>query len=140
MLTLLSLLTKLTDPLDTSRSWKQKPREVNDWPASVFKRRPWTCDLQSRLFLRMITFNFQHLYVYVKKNNLFVKSVILMRSMKLFENIVGIHLNSPYVLISFSGPPVNVTCNIFINSFGSIAETTMVGMFTLKQLSYQSSL
>uniref|UniRef100_A0A8C2WQG5 Glycine receptor, alpha 1 n=1 Tax=Cyclopterus lumpus TaxID=8103 RepID=A0A8C2WQG5_CYCLU len=24
-----------------------------------------------------------------------------------------------------SGPPVNVTCNIFINSFGSIAETTM---------------
>ena len=25
-----------------------------------------------------------------------------------------------------SGPPVNVTCNIFINSFGSIAETTMV--------------
>ncbi|MBN3288184.1 GLRA3 protein, partial [Polyodon spathula] len=25
----------------------------------------------------------------------------------------------------FSGPPVNVTCNIFINSFGSIAETTM---------------
>ncbi|KAJ0002610.1 hypothetical protein NQD34_007759 [Periophthalmus magnuspinnatus] len=23
------------------------------------------------------------------------------------------------------GPPVNVTCNIFINSFGSIAETTM---------------
>ncbi|MBN3275074.1 GLRA3 protein, partial [Polyodon spathula] len=27
--------------------------------------------------------------------------------------------------IYFSGPPVNVTCNIFINSFGSIAETTM---------------
>lgn len=26
----------------------------------------------------------------------------------------------------FSGPPVNVTCNIFINSFGSITETTMV--------------
>lgn len=25
-----------------------------------------------------------------------------------------------------SGPPVNVTCNIFINSFGSITETTMV--------------
>lgn len=25
-----------------------------------------------------------------------------------------------------AGPPVNVTCNIFINSFGSIAETTMV--------------
>ncbi|XP_042564449.1 glycine receptor, alpha 4b [Clupea harengus] len=25
----------------------------------------------------------------------------------------------------FSGPPVNVTCNIFINSFGSITETTM---------------
>lgn len=24
------------------------------------------------------------------------------------------------------GPPVNVTCNIFINSFGSITETTMV--------------
>lgn len=24
-----------------------------------------------------------------------------------------------------SGPPVNVTCNIFINSFGSITETTM---------------
>uniref|UniRef100_A0A3B5AEG9 Glycine receptor, alpha 1 n=1 Tax=Stegastes partitus TaxID=144197 RepID=A0A3B5AEG9_9TELE len=27
---------------------------------------------------------------------------------------------------NFKGPPVNVTCNIFINSFGSIAETTMV--------------
>lgn len=25
-----------------------------------------------------------------------------------------------------AGPPVNVSCNIFINSFGSIAETTMV--------------
>lgn len=25
-----------------------------------------------------------------------------------------------------SGPPVNVTCNIFINSFGSVTETTMV--------------
>uniref|UniRef100_A0A8D0F4Y3 Glycine receptor alpha 3 n=1 Tax=Strix occidentalis caurina TaxID=311401 RepID=A0A8D0F4Y3_STROC len=29
------------------------------------------------------------------------------------------------VSFSFAGPPVNVTCNIFINSFGSIAETTM---------------
>lgn len=45
----------------------------------------------------------------------------------IFENILVKHLNSPSVLISFSGPPVNVTCNIFINSFGSIAETTMVG-------------
>lgn len=27
-----------------------------------------------------------------------------------------------------AGPPVNVTCNIFINSFGSIAETTMVSV------------
>ncbi|XP_014851242.1 PREDICTED: glycine receptor subunit alpha-3-like isoform X1 [Poecilia mexicana] len=27
---------------------------------------------------------------------------------------------------NFKGPPVNVSCNIFINSFGSIAETTMV--------------
>lgn len=27
------------------------------------------------------------------------------------------------------GPPVNVTCNIFINSFGSITETTMVRFF-----------
>lgn len=26
----------------------------------------------------------------------------------------------------FPGPPVNVTCNIFINSFGSVTETTMV--------------
>ncbi|XP_065108508.1 glycine receptor subunit alpha-2 isoform X2 [Paramisgurnus dabryanus] len=26
---------------------------------------------------------------------------------------------------NFKGPPVNVTCNIFINSFGSVAETTM---------------
>ncbi|KAM7380460.1 hypothetical protein PAMP_003753 [Pampus punctatissimus] len=25
----------------------------------------------------------------------------------------------------FAGPPVNVTCNIFINSFGSVTETTM---------------
>jgi len=28
--------------------------------------------------------------------------------------------------LSVTGPPVNVSCNIFINSFGSIAETTMV--------------
>ncbi|XP_078030661.1 glycine receptor subunit alpha-2 isoform X1 [Epinephelus lanceolatus] len=27
---------------------------------------------------------------------------------------------------NFKGPPVNVTCNIFINSFGSVTETTMV--------------
>lgn len=47
---------------------------------------------------------------------------------ELFENVLDESLNSPYVLISFSGPPVNVTCNIFINSFGSIAETTMVGI------------
>uniref|UniRef100_A0A8C1LQM1 Glycine receptor, alpha 4b n=1 Tax=Cyprinus carpio TaxID=7962 RepID=A0A8C1LQM1_CYPCA len=26
---------------------------------------------------------------------------------------------------NFKGPPINVTCNIFINSFGSITETTM---------------
>lgn len=26
----------------------------------------------------------------------------------------------------FPGAPVNVTCNIFINSFGSVTETTMV--------------
>lgn len=30
------------------------------------------------------------------------------------------------VLSWLAGPPVNVSCNIFINSFGSIAETTMV--------------
>uniref|UniRef100_A0A8C1S525 Glycine receptor, alpha 2 n=1 Tax=Cyprinus carpio TaxID=7962 RepID=A0A8C1S525_CYPCA len=29
------------------------------------------------------------------------------------------------MLFSCEGPPVNVTCNIFINSFGSVAETTM---------------
>ncbi|MGH0179862.1 UNVERIFIED_CONTAM: hypothetical protein FKN15_002800 [Acipenser sinensis] len=27
---------------------------------------------------------------------------------------------------NFKGPPVNVTCNIFINSFGSVTETTMI--------------
>lgn len=55
----------------------------------------------------------------------------MMTSTELCENVLDKYLNTPYVLISFSGPPVNVTCNIFINSFGSIAETTMVGMFTL---------
>lgn len=30
-----------------------------------------------------------------------------------------------FYFFSSIGPPVNVTCNIFINSFGSIAETTM---------------
>ena len=29
-------------------------------------------------------------------------------------------------LLRSAGPPVNVTCNIFINSFGSVTETTMV--------------
>lgn len=29
-------------------------------------------------------------------------------------------------LLHSTGPPVNVTCNIFINSFGSVTETTMV--------------
>uniref|UniRef100_H3D5Z4 Glycine receptor, alpha 1 n=1 Tax=Tetraodon nigroviridis TaxID=99883 RepID=H3D5Z4_TETNG len=32
---------------------------------------------------------------------------------------------NPLIRLSPAGPPVNVTCNIFINSFGSIAETTM---------------
>jgi hypothetical protein len=31
-----------------------------------------------------------------------------------------------FSIVQITGPPVNVTCNIFINSFGSIAETTMV--------------
>lgn len=31
-----------------------------------------------------------------------------------------------FSIVQLTGPPVNVTCNIFINSFGSIAETTMV--------------
>ncbi|XP_033864060.1 glycine receptor subunit alpha-2 isoform X1 [Acipenser ruthenus] len=29
---------------------------------------------------------------------------------------------------NFKGPPVNVTCNVFINSFGSVTETTMVSV------------
>ncbi|KAK7939225.1 hypothetical protein WMY93_002551 [Mugilogobius chulae] len=32
---------------------------------------------------------------------------------------------------NFKGPPVNVTCNIFINSFGSVTETTMVSALEL---------
>ncbi|KAF7244127.1 Glycine receptor subunit alpha-3 [Varanus komodoensis] len=36
---------------------------------------------------------------------------------------------SPRTSSSTPGPPVNVTCNIFINSFGSIAETTMGVIF-----------
>lgn len=38
-------------------------------------------------------------------------------------------LSSLYIaifLLHSAGPPVNVTCNIFINSFGSVTETTMV--------------
>lgn len=34
----------------------------------------------------------------------------------------------------FPGPPVNVTCNIFINSFGSVTETTMVRVWRLAPL------
>ncbi|XP_043913062.1 glycine receptor subunit alpha-4-like [Protopterus annectens] len=39
---------------------------------------------------------------------------------------------------NFKGPPVNVTCNIFINSFGSVTETTMdyrVNVFLRQQWS-----
>ncbi|KAK1346631.1 hypothetical protein QTO34_000491 [Cnephaeus nilssonii] len=32
---------------------------------------------------------------------------------------------------NFKGPPVNVTCNIFINSFGSVTETTMVSFMVM---------
>lgn len=39
-------------------------------------------------------------------------------------------------LLCFSGPPVNVTCNIFINSFGSVTETTMVRVLLAKGGSY----
>ncbi|XP_067259586.1 glycine receptor subunit alpha-3 isoform X1 [Chanodichthys erythropterus] len=42
------------------------------------------------------------------------------------DNLMG--RNSGYdarIRPNFKGPPVNVSCNIFINSFGSIAETTM---------------
>uniref|UniRef100_A0A672NKQ0 Glycine receptor subunit alpha-2-like n=1 Tax=Sinocyclocheilus grahami TaxID=75366 RepID=A0A672NKQ0_SINGR len=35
---------------------------------------------------------------------------------------------------NFKGPPVNVTCNIFINSFGSVTETTMVSVRRLLSL------
>uniref|UniRef100_A0A8C1W1D8 Glycine receptor, alpha 4b n=1 Tax=Cyprinus carpio TaxID=7962 RepID=A0A8C1W1D8_CYPCA len=34
---------------------------------------------------------------------------------------------------NFKGPPINVTCNIFINSFGSITETTMFNVFLRQQ-------
>lgn len=45
-------------------------------------------------------------------------------------------MNSNFPILPLSvpisaGPPVNVTCNIFINSFGSIAETTMVSSIIL---------
>lgn len=39
-----------------------------------------------------------------------------------------------------AGPPVNVTCNIFINSFGSIAETTMVSWALCLAMSYSLAL
>uniref|UniRef100_A0A3Q3ERV5 Glycine receptor, alpha 4b n=1 Tax=Labrus bergylta TaxID=56723 RepID=A0A3Q3ERV5_9LABR len=39
-----------------------------------------------------------------------------------FKKAVDLNLMCGLLL---SGPPVNVTCNIFINSFGSITETTM---------------
>lgn len=43
------------------------------------------------------------------------------------------HHHQPYLLL-LPGPPVNVTCNIFINSFGSITETTMVRFFLFSSL------
>lgn len=36
------------------------------------------------------------------------------------------NLSNFLFIVQLAGPPVNVTCNIFINSFGSVAETTMV--------------
>lgn len=44
------------------------------------------------------------------------------------RNHVTITYNDNLLLL---GPPVNVTCNIFINSFGSITETTMVRVFLM---------
>lgn len=41
------------------------------------------------------------------------------------ETVLSQSILTDFTLLS-TGPPVNVTCNIFINSFGSIAETTMV--------------
>lgn len=52
----------------------------------------------------------------------------------LIENIASWHCPCTFAAttciatlsLHFTGPPVNVTCNIFINSFGSVTETTMV--------------
>uniref|UniRef100_A0A673NFJ2 Glycine receptor subunit alpha-4-like n=1 Tax=Sinocyclocheilus rhinocerous TaxID=307959 RepID=A0A673NFJ2_9TELE len=41
---------------------------------------------------------------------------------KFLSNMLMFHI---VLFFHFLGPPVNVTCNIFINSFGSITETTM---------------
>ncbi|XP_047457717.1 glycine receptor subunit alpha-2 isoform X1 [Mugil cephalus] len=40
---------------------------------------------------------------------------------------------------NFKGPPVNVTCNIFINSFGSVTETTMVSSSVISVSYYPSN-
>ena len=46
-------------------------------------------------------------------------------SLGIFSQIAGMLYKYGCALLPL-GPPVNVTCNIFINSFGSVTETTMV--------------
>lgn len=55
-------------------------------------------------------------------------SVAMPLALKQLSLIYVIYTNCHFFLfiIQLAGLPVNVTCNIFINSFGSIAETTMV--------------
>lgn len=49
-------------------------------------------------------------------------------------NLLWSYILFPNAIFPCLGPPVNVSCNIFINSFGSIAETTMVRIYSYKYI------
>lgn len=51
-------------------------------------------------------------------------------SMPTCLNLLWSYIIFPNAIFLCLGPPVNVSCNIFINSFGSIAETTMVRIYS----------
>uniref|UniRef100_A0A3Q2PKW3 Glycine receptor, alpha 1 n=1 Tax=Fundulus heteroclitus TaxID=8078 RepID=A0A3Q2PKW3_FUNHE len=77
-------------------------------------------------FVCWVTLYFTYLYLAASKEAAARKATTPMPPSEFLDKLMGkVSGYDARIRPNFKGPPVNVTCNIFINSFGSIAETTM---------------